>query len=201
MRTTAAILVAAATTLALGVSACGADDDVASTRPSAGSPEAMLRTGTPEPPPSGEPRDSTPEATVSDNATGDHETPAPTPTERRTPKEVTPEPSPTPDSPDPSGPPVTGEVPADYLDEVLADAAGRSDADEVEVIRARAVQWSDGSLGCPEPGKMYTQALVDGYQVEVRAGDRVYDYRLDHNGAFKLCTSPAPAPPPADDRW
>jgi hypothetical protein len=31
--------------------------------------------------------------------------------------------------------------------------------DQREVVSAKAVTWSDGSLGCPEPGKLYTQAF------------------------------------------
>jgi hypothetical protein len=30
--------------------------------------------------------------------------------------------------------------------------------------------WNDGSLGCPEPGMMYTQALVNGYWLIIEAG-------------------------------
>ena len=91
-----------------------------------------------------------------------------------------------------STPGVTGEVPARFLDPVIADAAKRAGVDESSVVvtTAAAVQWPDGSLGCPEPGVMYTQAVVDGSQIVVEAGGETYDYRLDGKGNFKLCESP-----------
>ena len=91
-----------------------------------------------------------------------------------------------------STPGVTGEVPKSFVDEVVADAASRAGVDESSVVvtTAAAVQWPDGSLGCPEPGVMYTQAIVDGSQIVVQAGGETYDYRLDGRGQFKLCKSP-----------
>jgi hypothetical protein len=89
----------------------------------------------------------------------------------------------------PSDAPMTGEVPAEILAELVADAAQRTatEAAEVDVIQAEAVTWNDGSLGCPEPGMMYTQALVDGYQVILRAGDEELDYRVGAGGGFRIC--------------
>jgi hypothetical protein len=89
----------------------------------------------------------------------------------------------------PSEAPVTGEVPAAIMDDLLADAAERADADPepIEVVRAENVTWNDGSLGCPEPGMSYTMALVDGYHVIVAAADEQLDYRVTVEGGFKLC--------------
>ena len=87
--------------------------------------------------------------------------------------------------------PITGEVPADLLDRILADAADHSSvaADAIEVIRAEAVEWSDGSLGCPEPGMLYTQAIEPGYQVILDADGAELDYRATASGTFRLCES------------
>ncbi|WP_418605475.1 hypothetical protein [Georgenia sp. SUBG003] len=49
--------------------------------------------------------------------------------------------------------------------------------------------WNDGSLGCPEPGTVYTQALVDGYHVVLEAGGERYDYRVGGAADVRLCTS------------
>jgi hypothetical protein len=89
----------------------------------------------------------------------------------------------------PSDEPVTGEVPDEILDAIIADAAERASVDPrgVEVIQAVAVTWSDGSLDCPEPGMAYTQALVDGYHVILRAGDEELDYRVTGQGGFRVC--------------
>jgi hypothetical protein len=82
------------------------------------------------------------------------------------------------------------------LNQILDDAATRSGVPrgQLEVKRAEAVTWPDGSLGCPEPGVLYTQALVDGFWVEVRAGDAVLDYRGSGRD-FKLCPPGRGRPP------
>ena len=87
---------------------------------------------------------------------------------------------------------VTGEVPEDLLDAILADAARHSGApaESLEVATAAAVTWNDGSLGCPEPGMFYTQALVDGYQVIIDTGEEELDYRVGSGGSFRLCEDP-----------
>jgi len=89
----------------------------------------------------------------------------------------------------PSDAPGIGEVPADLLADLVADAAERmaTEPDLVEVVQAEAVTWNDGSLGCPEPGMFYTQALVDGYHVILRAGTDDLDYRVSAAGGFRLC--------------
>ncbi|MEK7327188.1 MAG: hypothetical protein AAB217_18240, partial [Chloroflexota bacterium] len=58
-------------------------------------------------------------------------------------------------------------------------------------LRAEAVTWDDGSLGCPQPGMFYTQALVDGYWVVLQVGDVVYDYRTSGTAYFVLCEQPS----------
>ena len=85
--------------------------------------------------------------------------------------------------------PVTGEAPAGLLEDIRADLAERSGAarDDMVVIRDQAVTWSDGSLGCPQPGVFYTQALVPGYWVVLQVGDQEYDYRASESGHFVLC--------------
>ena len=84
---------------------------------------------------------------------------------------------------------MSGNVPADILQTISQDAATvtATDVSDVELVMAKAVTWNDGSLGCPEPGMMYTQALVDGYQVVVRAADQEFDYRVGRSGAFMIC--------------
>lgn len=86
-------------------------------------------------------------------------------------------------------PPVTGEVPDEIMEAILEDAVTRTGLSraELEVERAEAVTWSDGSLGCPQPGEFYTQALVDGYWVELSGPEVWLDYRVDDRGIFKLC--------------
>jgi hypothetical protein len=92
--------------------------------------------------------------------------------------------------PMPSG--VTGAVPDALLAEIVADASERAGvpADELEIVTAAAVTFNDGSLGCPQPGMLYTQALVEGYHVVVRGPEREFDYRAAQRGGFRLCENP-----------
>jgi hypothetical protein len=85
---------------------------------------------------------------------------------------------------------------------VLQDAAGRSGlpADQLEVLSFESVTWSDGSLGCPQPGMSYTQALVPGYRLRVRAGVAVLDYHATVRGHFILCPAGQSVDPVPDER-
>ena len=75
-------------------------------------------------------------------------------------------------------------APASTVEEAVTLLAAhlRVDVEEIGVVKAEAVTWPDSSLGCPEPGELYTQALVDGSQVVLRHGDRMYDYHAGSDG-------------------
>jgi hypothetical protein len=53
------------------------------------------------------------------------------------------------------------------VDQAIVEAGGEFDADpeDIQVVSAERVTWSDGALGCPQPGEMYSQALVEGYRI------------------------------------
>lgn len=89
----------------------------------------------------------------------------------------------------PESAPVMGEVPSEILEEIFADLTERTgaDRDDIKVIKAEAVVWNDGSLGCPKPGEFYIQILVAGYWVVVQVEGVEYDYRVTDSGNFKLC--------------
>lgn len=57
----------------------------------------------------------------------------------------------------------------------LAERLGVDLAD-IEVAAYETVIWRDGSLGCPQPGMMYTQALVDGYLIQLVVDGQAYNY-------------------------
>jgi hypothetical protein len=88
---------------------------------------------------------------------------------------------------------IGGDVSSAVLERVLADAAERLAvaADTLEVVRTEVVDWPDGSLGCPEPGNLYTQAIVPGYRVVVSDGTHRLDYHLSETGTMKVCTGPS----------
>lgn len=55
------------------------------------------------------------------------------------------------------------------------------------VISAVSKTWNDGSLGCPQPGQLYTQALVDGFQVVLEVDGEQFDYRIGSGTDVRLC--------------
>lgn len=78
-------------------------------------------------------------------------------------------------------PPETGEAPEDVIAAVLSAARQQLNLppdSPADVIRAQAVTWSDGALGCSEPGGVYTQAEVPGYWIEIDIGGQRLDYRV-----------------------
>jgi hypothetical protein len=96
----------------------------------------------------------------------------------------------------------------DLVNDAMVDLAthlGVAETD-IELISMEAVTWSDGSLGCPEPGKSYTQALVDGHRIVLGYGERAYVYHSGGDRGPFLCPNPDSkdggydfVPPPGDD--
>jgi hypothetical protein len=128
-------------------------------------------------------------ATACGDAPGEDAPRVPDASELVSPTRPLPSPLETPFTSPPAGPGVTGEAPAELLARIVEDAAARSAVSEAEVsvVRDESVTWSDGSLGCPQPGMSYTQALVPGYWVVVEAGGATLDYRATQRGSFVLC--------------
>lgn len=61
------------------------------------------------------------------------------------------------------------------------DLAGRLGVSEREILflSGEGETWNDGSLGCPEPGVMYTQAQVRGWVLTFGHDGRTYTYHTD----------------------
>jgi hypothetical protein len=94
----------------------------------------------------------------------------------------------------PGGTPVaTSAIPRELRRAVAADAAQRFNIPVSAVVLARAEQvtWRDGSLGCPEPGRSYSQALIAGFRVVAMTSAGEMHYHADSRGRFVNC---APAP-------
>lgn len=78
------------------------------------------------------------------------------------------------------------------LSNIVADMFARSGSktDKINVIKMEAVTWPDGALGCPEPGMLYPQALVEGYWIILEIDGVRYDYRATQSGDYRLCENP-----------
>ena len=96
---------------------------------------------------------------------------------------------------------VAPQVPEAILNSILKEAAKLANVSPQELViaRAEAVVWNDGSLGCPEPGMQYTQALANGYWVVISAAGRTYDFRVRRDGSFRLCPEGRGRPPSQRD--
>lgn len=79
----------------------------------------------------------------------------------------------------------------DLVEPALLDLARRLKVpeDEIEVLEVEEVTWPDGSLGCPQPGQMYTQALVEGHRIVLGHGERVFLYHSGGDVQPFLCES------------
>lgn len=85
------------------------------------------------------------------------------------------------------------EVPAAAEPAVMAakrDLASRASVkiEDVEVTSFEAVEWSDSSLGCPQPGQMYAQVITPGYRVILKAAGQTYEYHTDRGNRAVLCS-------------
>ena len=70
---------------------------------------------------------------------------------------------------------------AQAVAQAQADASARTGvaATAWVVIEVTQVDWPDSSLGCPQPGMMYTQVVTPGYLIKLRSGSRTLEY---HSG-------------------
>jgi hypothetical protein len=70
--------------------------------------------------------------------------------------------------------------------------------DRIEVNSVTAVDWPDGSLGCPKPGMGYLTVITPGHRIALRADGTTYAVH-EANGRAIVClqasaaSSPAPA--------
>lgn len=82
------------------------------------------------------------------------------------------------------------------------DLAERSGVEtgEIQIVQARAVTWRNGALGCPEEGMMYTQALVDGFYIQLSDGDSEHAYHAGRNGKPFFCPAERSQPPLESDQ-
>lgn len=61
----------------------------------------------------------------------------------------------------------------------------------ISVVAEEEVTWGDGSIGCPQPGTAYTQALVGGRRVVLRSGGVDYHYHGAGTGPLSYCANPS----------
>lgn len=92
----------------------------------------------------------------------------------------------------PSAP--TADISEEGLEALVATAAEEADVDidEIRIVTAEQVMWSDGSIGCPQPGQGYTQALVPGFRVVLEIDGEELHFHAARGGEFRICDDPQP---------
>jgi hypothetical protein len=58
---------------------------------------------------------------------------------------------------------------------------------QIQLVSVEVVEWSDTSLGCPQPGMMYAQVITPGYRVVLEAEGQRYEYHTDTGNYVVLC--------------
>lgn len=99
--------------------------------------------------------------------------------------------SPTRSAPAPTDDVTVGPALKPVVEAAVAELAATSQTGDgpVRVVLARRETFPDGALGCPQPGKSYTQALVEGFRVVLAKGDRFWLFTAGSDGAPRLCRS------------
>lgn len=70
--------------------------------------------------------------------------------------------------------------------QALAEATN-TPIEEMQLASVTAREWPDSSLGCPQPGMMYTQVITPGYLVILEAGGRQHNVHTDTGGRAVVC--------------
>jgi hypothetical protein len=86
----------------------------------------------------------------------------------------------------------TPETGSSLVSQAKKDLAQRLGApmEGIELLKIEEVTWRDGSLGCPQPGMFYTQALVNGSLIQLQYKATVYQYHSGRGGKPFLCENP-----------
>lgn len=93
----------------------------------------------------------------------------------------------------PNTPPPSPKL-AELVEQAKADLAVRLSVtvDQITLVDAKAVTWSDSSLGCPKPGMAYMEVLIPGFLILLDVDGRAYEYHAGGDGHVFLCASPIP---------
>jgi hypothetical protein len=85
--------------------------------------------------------------------------------------------------------------PENLLNLVKADLAQRLSisAAQINVVESEQVEWSDSSLGCPQPDMFYMQVITPGYRIVLEANGQQYEYHSNRDASFVYCENPNPS--------
>jgi hypothetical protein len=150
------------------------------------------------------PRATVPPAKGQEAQPSDDTSPLPQPKSGQPDSATSPLPTPTP-TPEPSGEGavIIPDEAAEPVQAAQADLAERLGIEkgEIKVLSVEAVEWRDGSLGCPQPGMAYDMVITPGFRVVLEVEGNRYAYHTDTTRRVVLCQpdeSGSKAPPPLE---
>jgi hypothetical protein len=65
---------------------------------------------------------------------------------------------------------------------------------DIALLGYQSMDWPDGGLGCPEPGVMYPQVMMEGSRIRLSAKGRAWTYHAGGGAPF-LCDKRRRFPP------
>jgi hypothetical protein len=80
-------------------------------------------------------------------------------------------------------------ITGDLVHAAIADLVERTGAEpgDIGVVSVDEVDWPDGSIGCPQPGMVYTQAIVNGTKIVLHYDGTDYAYHQGGGRAVFYC--------------
>lgn len=84
-------------------------------------------------------------------------------------------------------------TPASGVEKVIelakADLAQRLSisTNQISLVEATEVEWSDSSLDCPQPDMAYLQVITPGYRILLESSGNVYEYHSNRDAYVVYC--------------
>jgi hypothetical protein len=80
-------------------------------------------------------------------------------------------------------------VPRELVEKARADLSEHLgiSTEQISVVEARAVEWPDASLGCPQPEMMYATVITPGFWILLGVDGVTYPYHTDAEEQVILC--------------
>jgi hypothetical protein len=80
------------------------------------------------------------------------------------------------------------------IEMIKTDLANRQAVavEEIILLETMAVEWSDSSLDCPQPGIDYLQVITPGYRIVLQVNDQSYEYHTNRDAYFVYCENQVP---------
>jgi len=82
----------------------------------------------------------------------------------------------------------------ELIERAKADLAQRLSISQsmISIIETKETSWRDGSLGCPQPGIVYSKFPTPGYIVKLGYGSNEFEYHVSIHGDTLYCENPSP---------